>query len=498
MDTGIYRSRLDKRLEEKAAKFLSSIEVDEEIFEEDLDGTQAHNIMLYEQGIIEKKDLKKILTVLEKIRNLKRTGKLKLDPSYEDVHEFLEAQVLKEIGYEVGGKIHTGRSRNDQVALDIRLKTRAELNRLSSAILSLVDGLLACAKAHLGALMVLYTHSQHAQIGFFSHYLLAYGDVLLRDFERFEDCYRRVNLNPLGASAVGGSGFNLDRSRTAELLGFDGIVENSIDAVSSRDFALEASGAVAVLMANLSRIAEDFIIWSSSEFNYLELHDAYASTSSVMPHKKNPCTLELIKAKAGLAFGALISLATMVKGLPTGYSRDLQETKAPLWLCLKEAKSAIEILTGIVRTLKVNRKRMLDVAAESYAPAVSLAEGLTKETSLSFRQAHMLVGKLVREAVKKRRRITDLTPKALKNLSAETLGRKIRISEKLFNRLINPRSLPRNLSTVGSPNPEEIKRMLKSRETTLSAFKRRLTARIRKVENARKTLKKTVNGYLAN
>ncbi|WP_309493575.1 argininosuccinate lyase [Candidatus Hecatella orcuttiae] len=497
LDTGIYRSRLNKRLEKKAAGFLSSIDVDEEIFEEDIDGTQAHNIMLYEQGIIKKEDLKKILAALENIRNLKRAGKLKLDMNYEDVHEFLEAQVLRELGYEVGGKLHTGRSRNDQVALDVRMKLRSKLNSLSSALLSLVRELQICAKANLDTLMVLYTHTQHAQIGLFSHYLLAYGDVLLRDFERIEDCYRRVNLSPLGASAIGGSTFNLNRLRTAELLGFDGIVENSIDAVSSRDFAQEAAGAVALLMVNLSRIAEDFVIWSSSEFNYLELHDAYASPSSVMPHKKNPCSLELIKAKAGLTLGTLTNMLATVKGVPTGYSRDLQETKAPLWLCLREAESALEVLTGIVRSLKVNRKRMREVAMESHASAVNLAEGLVKETGLSFRQAHMLVGRLVKETVNKGLKLTDLNPKALAKLSKEILGKKIEISENLFTKLVNPKLFPKRLSTLGSSNPEEIKRMLKSQEAKLVELKKRLMLRLKKIEKAEERLRKTVKAYLA-
>ncbi|MEM3004855.1 MAG: argininosuccinate lyase [Candidatus Bathyarchaeia archaeon] len=325
MGSGVYRSRLAGRPDEYAAKFMSSIEDDVRILLDDILGTMAHDIMLCEKKIISQQDLKEILTALEELRTLWIQNKIKLDPSFEDVHEYVEDYVIEKVGLQVGGKLHTGRSRNDQVALDQRMALRRELNDLRMRLLDLIMVLLEAAAENYDSPMVGYTHTQHAQITSFGHYLLAYVDVLFRDLDRIRECYARIDRSPLGACALAGSSLPLDRWRTAQLLGFTSIVENSIDAVSSRDFAVETLACLSILMSDLSRVSEDLILWSSSEFGYVEVDDAYASTSSVMPQKKNPCTLELIRGKAGRVYGELVNSLTIVKGLMTGYNRDLQE-----------------------------------------------------------------------------------------------------------------------------------------------------------------------------
>lgn len=498
MDRDVYRARLAGKFDEKTARFVSSLREDERIFEEDIDGTEAHNIMLYEQRIISRDDLKKILSALEKLRSQKRKGKLEIGPEFEDVHEFLEAYVIKEVGVEVGGKLHTGRSRNDQVAVDIRMRVRSELNEVSEKVLDLVEALLKAAEDHTESLMILYTHTQHAQIGVFAHYLLAYTEGLLRDLQRLQHCYDRVNLSPLGAGPIGGSSLNIDRSRTASLLGFDGVLENSIDAVSSRDFALETSSALAILMSGLSRIAEDLIVWSTTEFGYLELADEYSSTSSVMPQKKNPCTLELIRGKTGHVYGALTSLLNMVKGLPTGYNRDLQETKQPLWTSLDIVKDSLEVMKGAVSTLKVDKGRMRESASEGYVVAVDLAERLVEETGLSFREAHKLVGNLVKESAASGVKPPEWKPETLEKLAERALGKGIKVRADVVREAVDPHSCLLRRRTVGSPAPGEEKRMLKKFRGSLRDQRNRLASRVRALEKSREVLMKTLKTYISD
>lgn len=495
MESGVYRARLAGKFNEKTARFVSSIKEDERIFEEDINGTEAHDIMLCEQGIITKEDLKRILSALEKLRLSKEAEKITISPEFEDIHEFIEAYVIKEVGVEVGGKLHTGRSRNDQVAVDIRMKVRSELNDVSEKVLNLIEALLKLTEKHTDTLMVLYTHMQPAQIGVFAQYLLAYADTLIRDFQRLQECFARVNLSPLGAGPIGGSSLNINRERTASLLGFDGILENSIDAVSSRDFAIETLSTLATLMSGLSRIAEDLIIWSSAEFGYLEIADEYASTSSVMPQKKNPCTLELIRGKTGQVYGALTSLLTMVKGLPTGYNRDLQETKPSLWAGFDMVKASLEVLTGVVSTLKVNKELMQKAASESYIFAIDLAEQLVKDAGLSFREAHKLVGNLVKEVSTSGIKPRDLKPEMLEKLSEKVLGKKIKIGYDVMKDAVDIRSCLLKRKTLGSPAPKEIERMLKDREETLKNHKERLASKIEALNESRKVLIETVKKY---
>jgi len=405
--------------------------------------------------------------------------------------------VIREVGVEVGGKLHTGRSRNDQVALDIRMRVRSDLNEVSGAVLDLVEALLGRAEEHAETLMVLYTHTQHAQVGVLAHYLVAHADALFRDLQRLHNCYRRVNLSPLGAGPIGGSSLSLDRARTASLLGFDGLVENSIDAVGSRDFALETAGALAILMSGLSRVAEDLIAWSSAEFGYVELADEYASTSSVMPQKKNPCTLELIRGRTGQVYGALTGLLTTMKGLPTGYNRDLQETKRPLWTSLDAVKASLEVMEGAVSTLRVDRERMRGAASEGYVVAVDLAERLVEETGLSFREAHKLVGNLVKESVASGVKPPEWKPEMLEELAERVLGKGLKVSAKVVREAVDPQSCLLRRRTVGSPAPLEVKRMLKDCWRSLQDQRGKLASRVRALEKSRGMLRETVKKYIS-
>ncbi len=491
----LYRSRLSKKANWIAKEFLSSALSDDWILEEDIDNTEAHDIMLYEQGIILLEDLKKILKTLEEVRSKYTNRKLSIDYHFEDVHEFIEHLIIKELGTDIGGKIHTGRSRNDQVATDIRMKVRSELNEVSEKILRFIEILISCANENKETIMVLYTHTQHAQIGVFAHYLLAQIDHLFRDLERVEECYKRVNFNPLGSSALGGSSFNLKRARTAELLGFDGLIENSIDSVSTRDFALEAVSDLAILMSNLSRIAQDVILWSTSEFNYVEIADEYASTSSVMPQKKNPCTLELIRARTSRVYGNLIDLLAIIKGLPTGYNRDLQETKTPLRSSFKLVKDSLEILIGIFSTIKINKKRMYETASNSYAFAIDLAEELVRN-GLSFREAHIVVGESIKALAKSNKRITNLDPEFLVKSSIKNFGKKISISEKKLRDILNPEHSLNNRITRGSASPKEVKRMSEEKDRKLLLSRKRLDQRLWRANKAKRLLSKTVSNIL--
>lgn len=494
-EKGIYRARVSKALGEDLWKFVSSLREDERMVEDDIDGTEAHEIMLHERGILSREELKAILSSLERVREEHRKGKL--EGKFEDIHELLEARVIAEVGVKTGGKLHTGRSRNDQVALDLRLRLRKELNLVSASLLELVEVLLRRAEEHLETPLVLLTHTQHAQLGTVGHYLLAQADLLLRDFDRMDDCYRRVNLCPLGGGAVGGSTFPLDRKRIASLLGFEGLVENSLDAVSSRDAVLEAAACMSLLMTHLSRMAEDLILWSTQEFGYVELSDEYSSTSSAMPQKKNPCTLELIRGRVGEVHGSLLSLLTLLKGIPSGYNRDLQQVKPPLWRCLDETRSCLEVMRGVVETMEVKEERMASSASLSWALAWDLAEGLVREAGLSFREAHAVVGEAVREAFSSGLTVRDLSVELLERAGERALGRKVRVERKVL-RYLDPLFSLRMRRTQGSPSPREVRRMLEARKRELGRRRARLSLRRRRVEEAGEKLARMVKAYISS
>ena len=496
MDEHLYRSRLTGEPSEIAEKFMSSLEDDMEILLEDIVGTEAHDIMLCEQGIITKSDLRKILGSLERIRKDAEKHSLKITGKHEDIHEFLESQVISDIGIDVGGKLHTARSRNDQVALDVRLKTRTELNLISKKLIELIQALLTKASECTDIPMILYTHVQHAQIGNFAHYLLAQVDLFLRDLERLDSCYARVNRSPLGGSAIGGTRFPINRERSASLMGFEGVIENSLDAVSARDFVIETASCLSILMINMSRVVEDLIVWSSSEFGYVELADEYASTSSIMPQKKNPCTLELVRGSTGPVCGSLMGLTTSIKGLPSGYNRDLQSTKPPLWAALNIVKDSLGVLAGAISSLSVKREQWVEAARNSFAVAVDLAEELTAK-GLPFRKSHVLVGALVKDLVERKKRMNDLTAKSIAVISEKLIGEKVTITDADLARILDPLSSIEARKSLGSPSPTEVERMLRERKKIIQMRVDSLASRIGRLDNANLELRRLINSYIS-
>lgn len=490
----MYRSRPKDKLDDSVLRFLSSMEHDQIILYYDILGSEAHSIMLFEMGNITLDELKKILSALEEAKE--NPAKIETE-GYEDIHEALEAFVVKTAGMDAGGKMHTARSRNDQVVLDVRMKIRDDINDICAALISLIEGLVERAKETTQVPMPMYTHLQQAQIGTFSHFMLSHAYALMRDMERLYLAYQRINQSPLGACAIGGSSIKIDRKRTAILLGFDSIVRNSIDATSSRDSFLEYASTLAILASNLGRIAEDFIIWSTTEFGYIELADRYSSTSSAMPQKKNPDPLELTRAKSAIVTGNLVSLLGIVKALPSGYSRDLQDFKPPLLDASATTLAMVRIVDGVVRSLKVNKEKMHQAARMSYAIALDIAEKLVTEHKIPFRSAHKIVGALVDKAASHSENI-QLANLQLSEVSAvlKALEANIKPDEvlKIVREMTPEKSLADRKST-GSPNPQEQEEMIKSLTQGISNYKVGITKRSKMVKGAFDGLETTVRKY---
>jgi len=481
----MYRSRLGKNLGKMTLEYVSSLNDDLEIALYDILGSQAHTIMLYENKIITKKDVKKILHGLE---NLKKENFEKKTNS-EDIHELIESLIIKRIGIDAGGKMHTARSRNDQVALDIRMKIRDDINIICQCLLDTIKSLVGLAKKHQETIIPLYTHLQQAQVGLFSHYLLSYADALFRDLDRLYVTYGRVNENPLGAGPIGGTSIPIDRQSTGKMLGLKGIVENSIDATTTRDSAVEYISAVAILMTNLSRISKDFSIWSTSEFSFLELSDEFTSPSSVMPQKKNPDILEITQGKTSQVIGNLTSMLSTIQGLPSGYSRDLQQINPSIWSASKIAISALLIMESMLKTVVINKKNMKKAAEEGYLIALDLAEKLVRK-DLPFRKSHQIVGRLVKLAHKSGKPISKLNKSEVKKCLK---GKEV--SLELLLELIQSTTITSSLherKSQGSSGILEQKRMIKHRIGKINAYQTGIKNRSDQVQNSLNFLNRKV------
>lgn len=454
--SNLFRSRLAKEFDDRTARFHTSVVEDLRMFNEDVDGTMAHDIMLHEQGIMDAETLKKILGALQEIKEEWKNGELEIGAEYEDIHPFIEARVIEKIGLEAGGAMHTGRSRNDQVMVDMKMVTKKEMLAIAENVLNLVKTMCELADKHTETPMVYYTHGQPAMIGTFGHYLLAYVDQYMRDYQRIKQCYDRVNYNPLGATAIGGTNFRISRLRTSELLGFDYIQENSVDAVSSRDWAMECTSVLSILMANMSRMAADFVMWSGVEFQYITVADEYSSSSSIMPQKVNPSTAELIRGKSAEVFGTLQEIMTMVKGLPTGYYQDLQQTKIALWRAFDTTRTSVEVLNGIISTLTVNEDKMMEQVKGSFIFAVQLAETLAEDEALSFREAYKITAEVVKKLVSEGRTLEDLKAEEVQKVAKDLFGKDIKVSSSIAEKVSNPTKALNNLRSPGSPHPAEI------------------------------------------
>ena len=482
----MYRSRLDTDLNDVTLDYVSSINDDAEIAFYDIIGSQAHTLMLNQRSIIDKNDAKKILLSLEELKNKKFDS----SSSAEDIHELIESLVISNAGISSGGKMHTARSRNDQVVLDIRMKIRDDINIICNCLLDTIEAFTSLAKNHQKTIMPLYTHLQQAQAGLFSHYLLAHADVLYRDFQRLFDTYDRVNQNPLGAGPVGGTSLPIDRHMTSELLGFDDVIENSIDATSTRDFVVEYVAMISILMTNLSKISEDFIIWTTSEFSFIELADEFTSPSSVMPQKKNPDILELTRGKTAEVIGNLTAMLTTVKGLASGYGRDLQQIKSSIWSTSRITINALILIKSILLTLKVNAKQMKKVTESSNLIALDIAEKLVLK-GIPFRVTHKIAGSLVQSAYKTQKSISKLPISEIRNSVINT-----KVDPSLVSEIISSTTVTSSLKdriSFGSSGYKEQKRMILDRIQKINESRIAITNRENKVKSSLRHLDQQVN-----
>jgi argininosuccinate lyase len=415
---GRFRSRLDP----KALAFSSSLDVDKWLFREDIQGSLAHVTMLARQNIISSRDAGKIKKALIEIRKEISRSKIPVTVSSsnngrfvaEDIHMFIEHRLMQKIG-PLGGKLHTARSRNDQIALDERLYLRGAIGDVQSNIRKFQKELVHKANKYQNVIISGYTHLQQAQPILFAHHLLAYVSMLERDYERFRDCLNRVNRNPLGAGALAGTAFPINRKTTSVLMRFNNIVENSIDAVSDRDVLIEAIASAAITMMHLSRFAEEMVLWSSTEWGFADIGEAYTTGSSIMPQKKNPDMAELIRGKTGRVYGDLMSLLTVMKALPLAYNRDLQEDKEPLFDALNTVNACLEIFTGMIKSTKFNTKQFERFHSDLLL-ATELADYLARK-GVPFRNAHKIVGALVRECVQNNNSLRSLPLEKYKQYS---------------------------------------------------------------------------------
>jgi len=411
----LWGGRFSAQTADSVEAFTASIDVDSRLYRHDIEGSIAHAKMLARQRIISSREAQRIVRGLRAIKKEIEGGKFPFSSADEDIHMNIERRLSQKIGA-AGGKLHTARSRNDQVALDMRLYLREELKAILALLEELKRELARGAKRYLGVIMPGYTHLQKAQPVLLSHYLLAYVDMFERDRERMEACLGRVDVLPLGSGALAGTTFPIDRAYVARLLGFPRISKNSIDAVSDRDFVLEFLAASAILFVHLSRLAEEMILWSSEEFAFIELPDRYCTGSSMMPQKKNPDVPELVRGKTGRVFGHLQALLTVMKGLPLAYNRDLQEDKIPLFDTVDTVKASLGMMRELVRQIKIKKDRMRAAAQDGFMNATDLADYLVGR-GVSFRSAHALTGKVVRFCLEGRRRIEELTLRELKRFS---------------------------------------------------------------------------------
>ena len=402
----MWAGRFAKALDSKADDFNSSIRFDCKMYRQDILGSVAHAEMLAKQGIISDGDKTVIVDGLLAILSELDNGQLEFDMSCEDIHMFVEAELTKRIG-DAGKRLHTARSRNDQVALDIRMYLREESEKVIELLRTLVGDITDKAEENKAVIVPGYTHLQRAQPITFGHHLMAYAMMLLRDISRIRDAVDRMNYSPIGSCALAGTTYNTDRKYEADALGFNGVVQNSMDGVSDRDFCLELMSAYSIIMMHLSRFSEEIILWSSWEFRYVELDDSYTTGSSIMPQKKNSDMAELVRGKTGRVYGDLFALLTTLKGLPLAYNKDMQEDKEAIFDALETVQMCLEIFAPMIRTMRVKSDNMYRAAQEGFINATDLADYLTKK-GMPFRSAYKIVGQLVAECIGKNCVLDDL------------------------------------------------------------------------------------------
>lgn len=442
----MWAGRFSKKIDDTVNAFNSSIAFDGRMYRHDIQGSIAHATMLGDCGIISKEDSLQIIDGLKEILSDIDSGKLELDPSAEDIHMFIEAELTKRLG-DVGKRLHTSRSRNDQVAVDIRLYLRDEIQEIYALVKKLAVTLVEMAENHKETIMPGYTHLQRAQPVTFAHHLMAYVFMFLRDLDRLNDVSKRMNYCPLGSGALAGTTYRTNRKQTAELLGFTAPMPNSLDGVSDRDFCVELNCALSLIMTHLSRFSEEIIMWCSWEFKFIELDDAFATGSSIMPQKKNPDITELIRGKTGRVNGDLVTLLSMLKGLPLAYNKDMQEDKEAIFDAVDNVKLCVKTFIPMISTMKVLKENMRNAAARGFINATDCADYLVKK-GMPFRDAYKITGTLVAQCIEK-------------NLTLETLPiEDYKAMTELFDNdvynAINLETCVRERKSEGAPSPESV------------------------------------------
>ena len=453
----LWGGRFTKETDKLVYNFNASISFDQKFYAQDIRGSIAHVTMLQKQGILTKEEKESIIEGLKGIQADVENGTLEITDEYEDIHSFVEANLIDRIG-DAGKKLHTGRSRNDQVALDMRLYTRDEIEALDTLLKELLEVLLKLMKEHIETYMPGFTHLQKAQPVTLAHHLGAYFEMFKRDRLRMKDIRKRMNYCPLGAGALAGTTYPLDREYTAELLGFDGPTLNSMDSVSDRDYLIEMLSAMSTVMMHLSRFCEEVIIWNSNEYQFVEIDDAYSTGSSLMPQKKNPDIAELVRGKTGRVYGALMSLLTTMKGIPLAYNKDMQEDKELVFDAIDTTKGCLALFTGMLRTMRFRKQRMEDSAKNGFTNATDAADYLVNH-GVPFRDAHGIVGQLVLYCIDKNIALDDMSLEEYKAISP--------VFEEDIYEAISMKTCVEMRNTIGAPGKSAMEQAIALEEAYL-------------------------------
>ena len=453
----LWGGRFTKETDKLVYNFNASISFDQKFYAQDIRGSIAHVTMLQKQGILTKEEKESIIEGLKGIQADVENGTLEITDEYEDIHSFVEANLIDRIG-DAGKKLHTGRSRNDQVALDMRLYTRDEIEALDTLLKELLEVLLKLMKEHIETYMPGFTHLQKAQPVTLAHHLGAYFEMFKRDRLRMKDIRKRMNYCPLGAGALAGTTYQLDREYTAELLGFDGPTLNSMDSVSDRDYLIEMLSAMSTVMMHLSRFCEEVIIWNSNEYQFVEIDDAYSTGSSIMPQKKNPDIAELVRGKTGRVYGALMSLLTTMKGIPLAYNKDMQEDKELVFDAIDTTKGCLALFTGMLRTMRFRKQRMEDSAKNGFTNATDAADYLVNH-GVPFRDAHGIVGQLVLYCIDKNIALDDMSLEEYKAISP--------VFEEDIYEAISMKTCVEMRNTIGAPGKSAMEQAIALEEAYL-------------------------------
>ncbi len=485
------RGRLAAAKGEEINAFTSSLQADRWIFPADIAVDKAHTAMLSKQGIVDKNDAAAILEALGRIE-AEGVDAVNI-PAFEDVHMAIESRLISEVGESAGGRMHSGRSRNDEVATCVRISTRKELLGLMADLLELRRAIVELAEMNVETVMPGFTHLQHAQPTTLAHHLMAHASALDRDFERLLDAYKYVNINPLGSAAFASTGFPLDREYTTRLLGFDRPMDNSMDGVSARDFILTTISAITILETNLSRLADELVLWSTPEFGFVELDDAYASTSSIMPQKKNPDILELVRGRCGTVIGHMAAAFAIVKGLPYSYNSDLQEVTPQLLRSFEVGHGSVRIMAGAVGTLKVNKEEMARKSAMGFTTATEIADTIVRATGLPFRTAHGIVGRLARGSGDPALADADEASMAMIGKRLSKMG----LTQKMLEEAKDPVMNVERRKVLGGPAKATVAKKIAAEKKRLDADRNAAAGLREKLDRAERELSKAINDITA-